>query len=613
MFNIFYEMTSAIENTIMKLPNKPGVYRFLDKSGEVIYVGKAKELKKRVSSYFNKSNSGSAKLRVLVSKIHSISFVLVDSENDALLLENNLIKNLKPRYNILLKDDKTYPWVCIKKEPFPRLFKTRRLLNDGSQYFGPFTSGFYLKSMLDLIRQLFPLRTCTLNLTEESIKVKKFKACLEYQIGNCLAPCIGKQTERDYEGNINSIISILKGENTGVIREMSTAMLLHARKLEFEQAETLKRKIALLKSYQSKTTIVSPKLDNIDVFSVQSEGELLFVNYLKVKNGSIVQVHNLEARRGIDEADHEILGMAIVNIRQRFESNAKEIVVSHNPDFKLSGCKYFVPTRGDKLKLLDLSIRNCREFMLEVQTQKNNQLSSSPAQRILATMKKDLRMNSLPIHIECFDNSNLQGTDPVAACVVFQNAKPHKKEYRHYNVKTVEGADDFATMSEIVYRRYSRLVEEMQPIPQLIIIDGGKGQLSAAYHSLQKLNLQNVISIIGIAKKLEEIYFPGDPTPLHLDKRSETLKVIQHARNEAHRFGNTFHRAKRSKSIIKSQLLEIKGIGEKTRIKLFQHYNSIEEIKRASLHDIENIIGRAAAKRIEQYYEQRNQSKLSDR
>ncbi len=606
-------MTSAIENTIMGLPNKPGVYRFLDKSGEVIYVGKAKELKKRVSSYFNKSNSGSAKLRVLVSKIHSISFVLVDSENDALLLENNLIKNLKPRYNILLKDDKTYPWVCIKKEPFPRVFKTRRLLNDGSQYFGPFTSGFYLKSMLDLIRHLFPLRTCTLNLTEESIKAKKLKACLEYQIGNCLAPCIGNQTERDYEGNINSIVSILKGENTGVIREMSTAMLLHARKLEFEQAETLKRKIELLKSYQSKTTIVSPKLDNIDVFSVQSEGELLFVNYLKVKNGSIVQVHNLEARRGIDEADHEILGMAIVNIRQRFESNAKEIVVSHNPDFKLSGCKYFVPTRGDKLKLLDLSIRNCREFMLEVQTQKNNQLSSSPVQRILATMKKDLRMNSLPIHIECFDNSNLQGTDPVAACVVFKNAKPQKKEYRHYNVKTVEGADDFATMSEIVYRRYSRLIEEMQPIPQLIIIDGGKGQLSAAYHSLQKLNLQNVISIIGIAKKLEEIYFPGDPTPLHLDKRSETLKVIQHARNEAHRFGITFHRAKRSKSIIKSQLLEIKGIGEKTRIKLFQHYNSIEEIKRASLHDIENIIGRVAAKRIEQYYEQCNQSKLSDR
>lgn len=604
-------MKTAIENTIVGLPNKPGVYRFLDKSGEVIYVGKAKELKKRVSSYFNKINSGSAKLRVLVSKIHSISFVLVDSENDALLLENNLIKNLKPRYNILLKDDKTYPWVCIKKEPFPRVFKTRRLLNDGSQYFGPFTSGFYLKSMLDIIRQLFPLRTCTLNLTEDGIKAKKFKACLEYQIGNCLAPCIGNQTERDYEGNINSIVSILKGENTGVIREMSTTMQLHARKLEFEQAEALKRKIDLLKSYQSKTTIVSPKLDNIDVFSVQSEGELLCVNYLKVKNGSIVQVHNLEVRRGLDEADHEILGMAIVNIRQRFDSNAKEIVVSHIPDFKLSGCKYFLPTRGDKLKLLDLSIRNCKEFMIEVQTQKNNQLASSPAQRILATMKKDLRMNTLPMHIECFDNSNLNGSNPVAACVVFKNAKPQKKEYRHYNVKTVVGADDFATMSEIVYRRYSRLIEEKQPIPQLIIIDGGKGQLSAAYESLQKLNLQNAISIIGIAKKLEEIYFPGDPTPLHLDKRSETLKVIQHARNEAHRFSITFHRAKRSKSIINSQLLEIKGIGEKTRIKLFQHYSSIEEIKQASIHDIEKLIGKAAAKRIEKYYKTNDHSELN--
>lgn len=591
-------MDDKVKRLISNLPKQPGVYRFYDINGEVLYVGKAKNIKNRVASHFSSSRTLSAKQRVLIAKTAGVDYIIVDTESDALLLENNLIKTLKPRYNVLLKDDKSYPWVCIKNEPFPRVFTTRNVITDGSQYFGPFTSGVRLKNILDLIRQLFPLRTCNFNLSKQNIEAKKFKACIEYQIGNCLAPCINSQTEESYKTNIKSIIKILNGENEQVIRELKIIMATLAADYRFEEAEAIRNKIDILTKYQAKTTIVNKKISNLDVFSILKEDTIICINYLKVVNGSIVQVHNYEVRAGFDETDTEILGAAIVEVRQRFSSSSRELLVSIVPEFKLGGIKYTVPKTGDKRKLLELSLKNCKEFLMDLKNQKARAAGASPKQRILETIKADLRMQVLPVHIECFDNSNLQGTSPVAACVVFKNARPSKREYRHYNIKTVEGPDDFASMREVVYRRYSRLMEEGQPIPQLVIIDGGKGQVSAALESLTKLGINEKITLIGIAKRLEEIYFPNDPAPLHLDKRSETLKVIQLARNEAHRFGLAFHRNKRKQKAFGSKIRDVKGIGEKTWIKLMKYFSSEEEVIGAELEELKSIIGKESALKI---------------
>lgn len=589
-------------NTIKNFPGKPGVYQFLNAQAEVIYVGKAKNLKNRVSSYFNKKTYDSAKLRILVSKIADIKYTLVGSESDALLLENNLIKRLQPRYNVLLKDDKTYPWICIKNEPFPRVFSTRRVMNDGSQYFGPFTSGAYMKAMLDLIRQLFPLRNCNLPLTSENIQQGKFKPCLEHQLGNCMAPCVLKQTEEDYKENINLIISILNGNSIQAIKVLKDKMNEYAFSYMFEKAQTIKNKIDLLGKYQSKSTIVNQSLNNLDVFSIIDAGPFACVNFLKVVNGSIIQSHNLELKKGLDEGSEELLGIAISDIRSRLGSKSKELIVPVLPDFKLSECKYTIPQKGDRFKLLALSLRNCKEFLLERQLAYDSQKSASPVQRILTTMKADFRLQSLPVHIECFDNSNLQGTNPVAACVVFRNAKPAKRDYRHFNIKTVEGPDDYASMYEVVFRRYSRIIEEQGSIPQLVVVDGGKGQLGAAYKALVDLNLEKNIAIIGIAKRLEEIFFPNDSVPLYLDKNSESLKVIQAARNEAHRFGISFHRKKRSNNSITTELSNIKGVGTKTIENLFKNLGSIESIKSAKIEELTPVVGKKTAETIYNYF-----------
>jgi excinuclease ABC subunit C len=597
---------NKILNTIKNFPGKPGVYQFINAQAEVIYVGKAKNLKNRVSSYFNKKTYDSAKLRVLVSKIADIRYTLVESESDALLLENNLIKRLQPKYNVLLKDDKTYPWICIKNEPFPRVFSTRRIVNDGSQYFGPFTSGVYMKALLDLIRQLFPLRNCNLPLTSENIQQGKFKSCLEYQLGNCMAPCVLKQTEDDYKANIHLIINILNGNSIQVIKVLKDKMNEYASIYMFEKAQTIKNKIDLLGKYQSKSTIVNQSLNNLDVFSLIDAGPFACVNFLKVVNGSIIQSHNLELKKGLEEGPEELLGIAISDIRSRLGSKSKELIVPVLPDFKLSECKYTIPQKGDKFKLLELSLRNCKEFLLERQLAYDSQKSASPVQRILTTMKSDFRLSSLPIHIECFDNSNLQGTNPVAACVVFRNAKPAKRDYRHFNIKTVEGPDDYASMYEVVFRRYSRIIEEQGSIPQLVVVDGGKGQLGAAYKALVDLNLENKIAIIGIAKRLEEIFFPNDSVPLYLDKNSESLKVIQAARNEAHRFGISFHRNKRSKNSLKSELSDIEGVGEKTIENLFKKMGSVEAIQKSSIDELTLAVGKKRAEIVFNYFNNNN-------
>jgi excinuclease ABC subunit C len=589
-------------NTVKHLPGKPGVYQFINAQAEVIYVGKAKNLKNRVSSYFSKKTYDSAKLRVLVSKVNDIKYTLVESESDALLLENNLIKRLQPRYNVLLKDDKTYPWICVKNESFPRVFSTRRVLNDGSQYFGPFTSGVYMKAILDLIRQLFPLRNCNLPLTSDNIQLGKFKSCLEHQLGNCMAPCVLKQTEEDYKANISLIVSILNGNSIQVVKELREKMNDYASSHMFEMAHAIKTKIEILGKYQSKSTIVNQSLNNLDVFSIIDAGPFACVNFLKVVNGAIVQSHNLEMKKGLDEGPEELLGIAISDIRSRLGSSSKELIVPILPDFKLSDCKYTIPQKGDKIKLLELSQRNCKEFLLEKRLAYESQKTASSVQRVLATIKTDFRLTNLPVHIECFDNSNLQGTNPVAACVVFRNAKPAKRDYRHFNIKTVVGSDDYASMYEVVFRRYSRVIEEQGSFPQLVIIDGGKGQLGAAHRALKDLKLDEKIAIIGIAKRLEEIFFPHDPVPLYLDKNSESLKVVQAARNEAHRFGISFHRSKRSKNSTTSELSNIKGVGVKTIENLFKKMGSIESIKSAKIEELIPVVGKKTAETIYNYF-----------
>jgi len=593
-------MPSPLELQIQTLPNEPGVYQYFDKDDVIIYIGKAKNLKKRVASYFNK-NHENGKTSVLVKKIVYIKHIVVNTETDALLLENNLIKKYKPRYNVLLKDDKSYPWICLKKERFPKIFMTRRVIKDGSEYFGPYTSVRTVRALLDLIKELYPLRTCTYDLSAQNINEGKYKVCLEYHLKNCRGACEALESEADYNNSIKEIRNILKGNFKQSLEKFQIMMGVFAEKMEFEEAQKIKEKLSLLGNYQSKSTIVNPSINNVDVFSIISDETHGYANFLKISNGSIIQSHTTEIKKKLDESEPELLALFIVEIRQRFNSQAPEIYVP----FPLNLGEHIqvtIPKLGDKKRILELSERNAKYYRQEQFKQIKIVDPERHVKRIMAQMKKDLRLSEEPRHIECFDNSNIQGTNPVAACVVFKDGKPSKKEYRHYNIKTVEGPDDFASMEEVVYRRYKRLLAEDEPLPQLIIVDGGKGQLSSALKSLEILGLRGKIAIIGIAKRLEEIYYPDDPIPLYLDKKSETLKITQFLRNEAHRFGITFHRNKRSKSAIQSELEQIPTIGKQTIITLLREFKSAKRVKEASLDQLEEAIGTSRATKVYQYF-----------
>ena len=579
---------------IKNIPSKAGIYQYYDKNENLLYVGKAKNLKKRVSSYFTKKQ-GHGKTRVLVSKIQNIKYVVVATEMDALLLENNLIKKHQPKYNVMLKDGRTYPWICVKNEPFPRVFQTRTIVKDGSVYVGPYTSVRLVKILLEFFHQLYPLRNCTYNLSEKNINAKKFKVCLEYHMGNCLGPCVGEQKPADYQIGIEHIKQIIKGDIKSVIKHLKEAMLDFSDKMEFEKAQSVKEKIDLLNNYQAKSTIVNPKINNVDVFTIISDNDSAFVNYLKIISGAIVQAHTIELKKKLEESEEKLLQLAIVELRQRFSSTSKNIFCSHSLDNVWEDLSITLPKIGDKKKLIDLSLRNAKYMQLDKQKRKITARSRQDNKRILEQLQKDLCLLELPRHIECFDNSNMQGVNPVAACVVFKNAKPSKKDYRHFNIKTVEGPNDFASMEEVVYRRYKRLLVEEKDLPQLIVIDGGKGQLSSAVKSLGKLNLIGKLSIIGIAKRLEEIYFPGDSVPLYLDKRSESLKLIQQLRDEAHRFGITHHRKQRSKGSLGTSLDNIRGIGPKTVELLISHFGSVKKVKTAKKEELVNLIGKSKA------------------
>jgi excinuclease ABC subunit C len=590
------------QSILKTLPPNPGVYQYFDKEGKIIYVGKAKNLKKRLNSYFNKDNSLSGKVRVLVSKIAEIRWIVVDNEYEALLLENNLIKEYLPRYNIMLKDDKTYPWICIRHEPFPRVFPTRNIIKDGSEYFGPYASGKLMHTLLDLVRQLYPLRNCKLNLSPAAIAAGKYKVCLEYHIGNCLGPCEGLQSEEDYLESIKGIRSIIKGNMGMVKNQLVELMKKYAADFQFEKAQLVKEKIDLLDKYQSKSLVVNPSINNVDVFSIVEDENAAYVNFVKVASGAIIQSHTIELKKRLEETTEELLTMAIADLHPRFSSGAGEIIVPVMPEFKLPDITYTIPQRGDKKQLLELSERNAKYYQIDKQRQKELVDPSRRTNRILDTIKKDLGLKQKPGHMECFDNSNIQGAYPVAALVVFRDAKPAKKDYRHFNIKTVEGPNDFASMEEVVYRRYSRMLQEGQELPQLVVVDGGKGQLSSAMISIDKLGLRNKIQLIGIAKKLEELYFPGDPLPLHLDKKSETLKVIQQMRDEAHRFGITHHRKRREKGTIKTALSEIEGIGPSTAQALLRKFKSVKNIKSATMEELVVAIGNARAGIVYHYY-----------
>ncbi|TVZ56589.1 excinuclease ABC subunit C [Lutibacter sp. Hel_I_33_5] len=593
-------MPTSLELQIKTLPQSPGVYQYYDKDEVILYVGKAKNLKKRVASYFTK-NHDNAKTRILVRKIVSIKHIVVNTETDALLLENNLIKKYQPKYNIMLKDDKTYPWICIKKERFPRIFLTRRVIKDGSEYFGPYTSVRTVRILLDLIKELYTLRTCTYDLSEEKINAGKYKVCLEYHLGNCKGPCEGLQSEVIYQQDIKAIRNIIKGNFKESLEVFKQMMFTFSEKMEFEEAQKIKEKLDLLANYQAKSTIVNPSINNVDVFSVISDEGYGYLNFFKISNGSIIQSYTTEVKKKLDESDKDLLELFIVETRQRFNSQSTEIYVPFTV-FVGDTIKVTVPKLGDKKRIVELSERNAKYYRQEQFKQIKIVDPDRHVKRIMAQMQKDLRLQSEPRHIECFDNSNIQGTHPVAACVVFKDGKPSKKEYRHYNIKTVVGPDDFASMEEVVFRRYKRLLSEDEPLPQLIIIDGGKGQLSSALKSLDILGLRGKIAIIGIAKRLEEIYYPGDSIPMYLDKKSESLKIIQHLRNEAHRFGITLHRNKRSKSAIQSELEQIPDVGRQTITTLLRKFKSAKRVKEASLEDLIAVIGNARAKKVHEYY-----------
>jgi len=590
------------KNSLSRLPSKPGIYQFLDSNGSILYVGKAKNLRKRVTSYFAKNQSG--KTELLLRRSSDIRHIVVDNESDALLLENNLIKKHQPRYNILLKDDKTFPWICIKKEPFPRIFSTRNTIRDGSVYFGPYTSGLMVKTLLNLIRQIYKLRTCYLNLTRSNIDSEKFKVCLEYHLGNCKGPCIGLQSEKEYSENIQQIRDILKGNISSVIDHLKTQMIGYSLEMRFEEAQKIKEKIDILSGFRSRSAVVSNTIRNVDVFTYTRETDYAYVNYLKIVDGAVIQAFTVELKIRIDEERESILGYAITEIRERLGSDSPEIIVPFKPDIQIDKIKYIVPKAGEKLKLIELSERNAIYYKLEQKKKRADLIK--PQERTgknLEKLKNDLHMSEIPLHIECFDNSNIMGANPVAACVVFRNGKPSGKDYRHFNIKTVSGPDDFSSMEEIVYRRYKRMLAEQNPLPQLVIIDGGKGQLSSAMKSIVKLGLKERVTVIGIAKKLEEIYFPGDSVPIYIDKNSISLKIIQQLRNEAHRFGITFHRNKRSLSMIKSGLDEIRGIGPKTKEILLRQFDSVEKIRKLSPDSLEKLVGTSKTRLLLDYFQ----------
>jgi excinuclease ABC subunit C len=593
-------MTTSLQLQIQSLPDNPGVYQYYDKEDKILYVGKAKNLKKRVASYFNKVHD-TAKTNVLVKKIVSIKHIVVPTETDALLLENNLIKTLQPRYNVLLRDDKSYPWICIKKEPFSRIFPTRRMVKDGSEYFGPYTSFKTVSVILDLIKELYPLRTCNFDLSQNNIEKGKFKVCLEYHIGNCKGGCEGYESLEHYQTQVNAIREILKGNFKESMKDFKAKMMELANQMHFEEAQIIKEKIEVLENYQSRSTIINPKITNIDVFSIVSDEGAAFVNFLQIAHGSIIRSHTMEIKKKLDETDQELLELAIIELRERFHLLSREIIVPFEVEVG-ENMKVTIPQLGDKKQILDLSIRNAKFFRIEQLKQLQIVDPERHTNRIMAQMQKDLRLSVEPRHIECFDNSNIQGSNPVAACVVFKDGKASKKDYRHFNIKTVEGPNDFASMEEVVYRRYKRLLDENQPLPNLIIIDGGKGQLSSALKIMDELGLRGKIAIIGIAKRLEELFYPNDPIPLYLDKKSETLKIIQQLRNEAHRFGITFHRDKRSKASLVSSLDNIPGIGEKTMETLIKHFKSVKRLKLATEKEITEIVGLSRAKKIIDFY-----------
>ncbi|KGE15468.1 excinuclease ABC subunit C [Sphingobacterium deserti] len=605
LFGIFVDMESFdYKEELKRIPHKPGVYQYFDKHNELIYVGKAKNLRNRVGSYFVNDNQLNSKTRVLVRKINRIAFTIVDTEIDAWLLENNLIKKHKPRYNVMLKDDKTYPWIVIKNEHFPRIFWTRKYIKDGSKYYGPYASVGMMHIILDMIRELFPLRTCNLNLAPENISKGKYKVCLEYQIGNCKGPCEGYQSEEDYAQNLADIKDILNGKIAVVTNRLKMQMNDAVANLNFEVAYKMKSKLDKLSNYQSKSTVVSSSITNIDVFNIASDDSYAFVNYLKVAHGVVIQTQTLEMKKRLDETEEELLALAIPEIRSRFKSTSKEIIVPFDINIEESGdLKFTVPKAGDKRNLLELSFKNVAYFKKERMLQYERLNPEIKTQRVLKQMQKDLRMNVLPRHIECFDNSNIQGNYPVSAIVVFKDAKPSKKDYRHFNVKTVVGPNDFATMEEAVFRRYRRLLDEDQPLPQLIIIDGGKGQLGAALKSLKLLGIEKKLTVIGIAKRLEELYYPGDQYPLYLDKKSESLRIIQHLRDEAHRFGITFHRNQRSKKTFVSELENIPGIGKTSVEKLLKTFKSAKKVQEASDEDLAKVLNQKQVKALRAYFQ----------
>nr|WP_294789933.1 excinuclease ABC subunit UvrC [uncultured Mucilaginibacter sp.] len=593
-----FDYREALKN----IPHKPGVYQYWNAENELIYIGKAKDLRNRVASYFNKDLNVNAKTKVLVSRIRKITFTIVDTEIDAWLLENSLIKKHQPRYNVMLKDDKTYPWIIIKNENFPRIFWTRRIVKDGSKYLGPYASVSMMHAILSLIKDTYPLRTCNLALTRQNIDAGKFKVCLEYQLGNCKGPCQNYQTEDDYSHNIEEITNILNGKIGAVLRTMKAEMDDAIATMNYELAHRLKRKFDLLENYQSKSTVVNSSITDVDVFSIASEEKYAFVNYLKVMNGTIIQTQTIELKKRLDESDEELLELAISEFRTRYSSTSKEIIVPFNLDIEDSAIKFTVPKLGEKRKLLDLSQKNVQFFKKERIDQYEKLNPEVRTERLLTQMMKDLRMNQLPRHIECFDNSNFQGKYPVSAIVVFRDGKPSKKDYRHFNVKTVEGPNDFATMEEAVLRRYRRVLDEDTGLPQLIVIDGGKGQLSAAIKSLKLLGIDKQVTVIGIAKRLEELYYPGDQYPLYLDKKSETLRVIQQLRDEAHRFGITFHRKKRDKGTLVTELELIEGIGKTTSEKLLKYFKSVKKIREADETTLLEVVNLKQAKAILSYF-----------
>lgn len=603
-----HKLKDKLKPILQTLPERPGVYLYYDESETIIYVGKAKNLKKRVSQYFQK-DPDNAKVRILVRKIANIEFVVVETEIDALLLENNLIKKYQPRYNILLKDDKTYPWICIKNEAFPRIITTRNRIKDGSKYFGPYPSQRMLRSLTEMIQQLYPLRTCSLNLSHDNLDKGKYKVCLEYHIKRCKGPCVSLQSEEDYLQNIQQIELIIKGNTGVVIKQLHQVMMNFAEQLEFEKAQVIKEKMESLQNYQSKSLVVNPTINNVDVFGVIVDDDYGYINHIRVLHGSIVGVRTIEVKKRLNESSSELLSIVIAEQVNNNEELANELIVPFKPEFIFPSLKYTIPTKGDKKKLLEMAEKNLKFYLLDKKRQEALVDPERHSKRIMQKMKIDLGLKNEPRHIECFDNSNIQGTNAVAAMVCFKDGKPAKKEYRHYNIKTVIGPDDYASMREVIYRRYLYLSENQLPLPDLIVVDGGKGQLASAIESLKKLNIFDKVEVVGIAKRLEEVFKPNDPIPLYIDKKSETLHVIQHIRDEAHRFGITHHRSKRDKSTLKTELTEISGIGEKNAEMLLVNFRSVEKIKNTTIEELAKIIGKSKAQLVYTYFQNK---KLGD-